>query len=79
MKKWLFILLIFPCFLSAQENFIALPIDSLPPPDEYDTDLLPASFFKKNRQALRDLMPNNSVAILFSNPIRNRSNDVDFV
>lgn len=44
----------------------------------YDTDLLPASFHKKNRENLRALMPNNSVAVFFSSPIKNRSNDVDY-
>ena len=44
----------------------------------YDEDLLPAEFFVKNRQALRKAMPDNSVAIFFANPVRNRSNDVDF-
>ncbi len=44
----------------------------------YDTDLLPASFYKKNRENLRALMGNNSVAVFFSNAIKNRSNDVDF-
>lgn len=44
----------------------------------YDEDLLPAEFFAKNRQALRKAMPDNSVAIFFANPVRNRSNDVDF-
>lgn len=45
---------------------------------EYDVDLLPASFFANNRNELRKLMPVNSVAVLFANPIQNRSNDVDF-
>lgn len=45
---------------------------------DYDIDLLPTSFFQKNRNELRKLMPANSVAILFSNSIKNRSNDVDF-
>jgi len=44
----------------------------------YDTDLLPASFHKKNREALRELLPHNSVAVFFASPIKNRSNDVDF-
>lgn len=52
--------------------------DTIKPEDIYETDFLPPAFFAKNRQALRDSMPNNSVAVLFSNPIRNRSNDVDF-
>lgn len=45
---------------------------------EYDNDLLPTSFFERNRNELRKLMPPNSVAVLFANPIQNRSNDVDF-
>lgn len=44
----------------------------------YDTDLLPASFHKKNREKIRELMPDNSVAVFFSSPIKNRSNDVDY-
>ena len=33
-------------------------------------------FHLKNRNNLRDQMPDNSVSVLFSNPVRNRSNDV---
>ena len=44
----------------------------------FDTDLLPPSFHKERRQKLRELMPDSSVAIFFSSPIRNRSNDVDY-
>jgi Xaa-Pro aminopeptidase len=44
----------------------------------YDTDLLPSSFHQNRRQALRDSLPANSVAVLFSFPVRNRSNDVDY-
>lgn len=44
------------------------------PPDY----LLPA-FHKERRQALRDKMPANSVAVFFSNPVRNRANDVNYV
>ena len=35
-------------------------------------------FHSKNRNNLRDQMPENSVSILFSNPVRNRSNDVNY-
>lgn len=42
-------------------------------------DYLPMDFHKKRREALRKKMPDNSVAVFFSNPIRNRSNDVDYV
>ena len=44
----------------------------------YDMDLLPPQFHTKNRQALRDSMPKNTVAVIFANPIRNRSNDVNY-
>lgn len=50
-----------------------LPKDSL-----YDDNVLPASFHKERREALRKLMPDKSVAIFFANPVRNRSNDVDY-
>ncbi|MCE2846489.1 MAG: aminopeptidase P family protein [Sphingobacteriales bacterium] len=43
-----------------------------------DSDRLPATFHSGRRDALRDLMPANSVAVFFSNPVRNRSNDVDY-
>jgi Xaa-Pro aminopeptidase len=43
-----------------------------------DADLLPASFFKANRTQFIAQMPAHSVAIFFANPIRNRSNDVDY-
>src|SRR5688572_1807854 len=45
---------------------------------DYDKDLLPASFHKQRREALRSLMPDSSVAVFFANPIRNYSNDVDY-
>ena len=41
-------------------------------------DYLKADFHKGRREAVRKMMPTNSVAVFFSNPIRNRSNDVDF-
>jgi Xaa-Pro aminopeptidase len=42
----------------------------------HESDFLSPKFHAERRQALRDLMPSNSVAILFSNPVRKRSNDV---
>ncbi|MFZ5552822.1 MAG: aminopeptidase P N-terminal domain-containing protein [Bacteroidota bacterium] len=50
----------------------------LPDVADYDTDLLTKDFHRGRREALRNLMPDNSMAVFFSNPIRNRSNDVDF-
>ncbi len=43
------------------------------------TDFLSKDFHKNRRQALRKSMPENSVAIFFANPLRNRANDVDYV
>lgn len=42
-------------------------------------DFLDMSFHKGRREALRKIMPDNSVAVFFSNSIRNRANDVDYV
>ncbi len=44
----------------------------------YDNDKLPSSFHAARRQELRTKMEANSVAVIFANPVRNRSNDVDF-
>lgn len=60
-----FVLVPFSGKVFAQQNF-------------YDTDLLPPSFHKERRAAFRALMPANSIAVFFANPVRNRSNDVDF-
>lgn len=45
---------------------------------DYDNDLLTPEFHKKRREELRKLMPNNSIAVFFSSPVRNRSNDVNY-
>ena len=42
-------------------------------------DYLSAQFHQERREALRAKMPENSVAVFFGNPIRNRANDVDFI
>ena len=47
--------------------------------DRLPQDYLKSDFHKGRRDAFRQQMPKNSVAVLFANPIRNRSNDVDFV
>ena len=44
----------------------------------YDTDFLSKEFHQNRRETLRKMMPENSLTILFSSPIRNRANDVDF-
>jgi len=47
--------------------------------EDLPSDFLGKDFHKQRRQALRDKLPPNSVAVLFANAIRNRSNDVDYV
>ena len=42
-------------------------------------DFLTSDFHKGRREALREIMPDNSVSVFFSNPIRNRANDVNYV
>ena len=56
--------------------FCLLSLSSLAQWD--DKDRLTKEFHKSRREALRASMPKNSAAVFFANPIRNRSNDVDF-
>ncbi|WP_192822195.1 aminopeptidase P N-terminal domain-containing protein [Rufibacter sp. LB8] len=42
------------------------------------SDFLDKEFHRQRREVLRQQLPPRSVAVLFSNPIRNRANDVDF-
>ena len=42
-------------------------------------DFLKPAFHKERRALLRASLPDNSVAVFFANPIRNRANDVNFV
>ena len=48
------------------------------PAEDLPADFLGQNFHKERRQALRENLPPNSVAVFFANPVRNRSNDVDF-
>jgi len=43
------------------------------------SDFLSSDFHKERRELLREKLPENSVAVFFANPIRNRANDVDYV
>ena len=43
------------------------------------TDFMSSDFHKQRRQAVREMMPPNSVAVLFANAERNRANDVDYI
>ena len=47
--------------------------------DGIPTDYLDSEFHKSRRDAFREKMPENSVAVLFTNPVRNRANDVDYI
>ena len=42
-------------------------------------DYLSAEFHEGRREALRELMPEHSVAVIFAYPVRNFSNDVDYI
>lgn len=68
MTRYLFLLpiLCMAAILNAQD--IALP-----------TDYLSTDFHKSRRQAFKEKLPPNSVAVLFANPVRNRANDVDYI
>ncbi|MDB4921143.1 aminopeptidase P family protein [Mucilaginibacter sp.] len=48
-------------------------------PESLPTDYLTASFHAGRRQALRDMMPANSVAVIFAYPERVFSKDVNYV
>lgn len=74
------LILLSGCTLLSQEKTSDKPARSIHPNEVgiFDTDLLPASFHKDRREQLRNLMPDSSVAVFFSAPIRNRSNDVDY-
>ncbi|QQX75253.1 MULTISPECIES: aminopeptidase P family protein [Aequorivita] len=47
--------------------------------DHLPTDYLSAQFHRERREAFKKLLPSNSIAIFFSNPVQNRSNDVDYI
>jgi Xaa-Pro aminopeptidase len=68
MKKVIKVLLI----LLLAANVCAQSSGDLP------TDFLTSDFHKGRRDALREKLPANSVAVFFANAVRNRSNDVDY-
>lgn len=65
-------LLIFLLILSTLTGF-AQPAEDMP------EDFLTKEFHKERRTKLREKLPANSLAVFFANPVRNRSNDVDYV
>jgi len=56
-------------------SFVAL----LTAQDGLPQDYLTKEFHKERREALRKQMSENTVAVFFANPVRNRSNSVDYV
>ena len=42
-------------------------------------DFLDKTFHRERREKLKEKLPPNSVAVFFANPVRNRSNDVDYL
>ncbi|GAA5029443.1 Xaa-Pro aminopeptidase [Marivirga lumbricoides] len=64
-------------------SFIAIiylvPVASMAQTAARPDDFLPKNFHEERRQTLREKMPKNSVAVFFSNPIRNRANDVNYM
>ncbi len=60
-------------------SFLFFMIFSFVSQAQIPTDYLPAKFHKERRRLFRNKMNKNTVAVFFSNPIRNRANDVDYV
>ncbi|MCX7905966.1 MAG: aminopeptidase P N-terminal domain-containing protein [Bacteroidetes bacterium] len=48
------------------------------PPYIYDADRLPADFHRDRRERILERIGAEGLAVFFSNPVRNRSNDVDY-
>ncbi len=75
-------LFVIACFAAtagyAQRDKAVSPLLNQPERYVYDKDLLDLSFHMQRREALREMMPANSAAVFFTNPVRNRANDVDF-
>ena len=59
--------------------FLLIVVHSVLAQTDIPTDYLTSDFHKSRREALRASMPERSVAVFFSNAIRNRANDVEFV
>ncbi len=62
-----------PCFFLL---LVSLPCFGQSP--DLPSDFLPKEFHQQRREALREKLPANSVAVFFAAAVRNRSNDVDY-
>lgn len=65
-------------FISLLVSFFCLAQPSPSREDDLPKDYLGKDFHAGRRDALRGQMPDNSVAVIFSYPVRNFSNDVDY-
>ena len=59
--------------------FVSFFVISINAQKDIPTDYLSEEFHKNRRELLRSKMPENSVAVFFANPMRNRANDVDYI
>jgi Xaa-Pro aminopeptidase len=67
LRKLLVLTLFIPLFIQAQQT------------TEYPNDYLSPAFHAGRREAFRQMMPKNSVAMFFASQVRVRNNDVDYV
>lgn len=65
-RNFIIVLLSLPLFSSAQDT-------------DLPQDYLSKEFHATRRDSLRNRMPDNSVTVVFSYPVRNFSNDVDYI
>ncbi len=76
MKRVSFILAFFFFSLKAQESLTNLSPILQADPIRYEKDHLSADFHAKNREQLKEMLPDDGAAIFFASLERNRSNDV---
>lgn len=69
MKKFIFL------YLSAVLIFLNGRVGG----QDYPQDFLDREFHRQKRQEVIEMLPPNSVAVFFANPVRNRANDVDYI
>ena len=66
------------CLLTAAFFPLAAATQQHDAPVRYEDDYLSADFHRSRRDAVLRFLPENAVAVVFSAPTRNRSNDVSF-
>jgi Xaa-Pro aminopeptidase len=76
MKRFIITCLVFSLFIPTRS--IAQPAPAMNE-ENLPADYLKADFFYGRREALRNIMPENSVMVIFAYPTRVYSNDVDYI